>query len=169
MLTTHQEPRHLSLPTFRYSCLIYIHYTNIFKNIMIFGRRVYAARIGKSPEYFDSIFLRSDQNLLPPGFFTRFAGHDKADFIGAFAVVNSGFRHPIALERSSHAHCGRPTQKHGRSSGIVPMYGEHIHNIFYPMPSKERDVSAQAAALDGRTESPQVEPRLGQGSSDPAS
>ena len=46
----------------------------------------------------------------------------------------------------------------GQSNGIDPMYSEHIHNIPYPMPSKDNEVEARNPAPNGRKKSTQVDP-----------
>ncbi|KAI9816580.1 MAG: kinase-regulated stress-responsive transcription factor skn7 [Pycnora praestabilis] len=47
----------------------------------------------------------------------------------------------------------------GQSNGIDPMYSEHIHNIPYPMPSKEPDpTDPRTLYADGRKKSTQVDP-----------
>ena len=46
----------------------------------------------------------------------------------------------------------------GQSNGIDPMYSEHIHNIPYPMPSKDGEVDIRAMAPNGRKKSSQVDP-----------
>ena len=47
----------------------------------------------------------------------------------------------------------------GHNNGIDPMYSEHIHNIPYPMPSKDDDVpGARRPQLDTRKKSTQVDP-----------
>ncbi len=46
----------------------------------------------------------------------------------------------------------------GQSNGIDPMYSEHIHNIPYPMPSKEGEVDTRVAPPVGRKKSTQVDP-----------
>ncbi len=46
----------------------------------------------------------------------------------------------------------------GQSNGIDPMYSEHIHNIPYPMPSKEGEVDTRVAPSVGRKKSTQVDP-----------
>ena len=47
----------------------------------------------------------------------------------------------------------------GQSNGIDPMYSEHIHNIPYPMPSKDQEISdSRRPAMDGRKKSTQVDP-----------
>ena len=49
----------------------------------------------------------------------------------------------------------------GHTNGIDPMYSEHIHNIPYPMPSKENEVvepRAPAPVPAGRKKSTQVDP-----------
>lgn len=47
----------------------------------------------------------------------------------------------------------------GQSNGIDPMYSEHIHNIPYPMPSKENEVvDLRMSAPAGRKKSTQVDP-----------
>ena len=50
-------------------------------------RSIYAARMGKDPEYFDWIFSRRDQNLLPHGFFTHFAGQGRLHWHVSFAIL----------------------------------------------------------------------------------
>ena len=44
----------------------------------------------------------------------------------------------------------------GQTNGIDPMYSEHIHNIPYPMPTKEQ--AAETRVADGRKKSHQVDP-----------
>ena len=46
----------------------------------------------------------------------------------------------------------------GHTNGIDPMYSEHIHNIPYPMPSKENEIDTRVAAPNGRKKSTQVDP-----------
>lgn len=47
----------------------------------------------------------------------------------------------------------------GQSNGIDPMYSEHVHNIPYPMPSKDHEVlDARRPVIDGRKKSTQVDP-----------
>ena len=47
----------------------------------------------------------------------------------------------------------------GHNNGIDPMYSEHIHNIPYPMPSKDEEVpGARRPQLDTRKKSQQVDP-----------
>lgn len=46
----------------------------------------------------------------------------------------------------------------GQTNGIDPMYSEHIHNIPYPMPSKDEIVDPRVAAPAGRKKSTQVDP-----------
>lgn len=47
----------------------------------------------------------------------------------------------------------------GQSNGIDPMYSEHIHNIPYPMPSKDQEVlDSRRPAMDGRNKSIQMDP-----------
>ena len=47
----------------------------------------------------------------------------------------------------------------GQSNGIDPMYSEHIHNIPYPMPTKEIDaVDSRMSAPAARKKSTQVDP-----------
>lgn len=47
----------------------------------------------------------------------------------------------------------------GQSNGIDPMYSEHIHNIPYPMPSKDQEIlDSRRPAMDGRKKSTQVDP-----------
>ena len=47
----------------------------------------------------------------------------------------------------------------GQSNGIDPMYSEHIHNIPYPMPSKENEaVDSRMSAPAARKKSTQVDP-----------
>ena len=46
----------------------------------------------------------------------------------------------------------------GQTNGIDPMYSEHIHNIPYPMPSKDEIVDPRASAPAGRKKSAQVDP-----------
>lgn len=47
----------------------------------------------------------------------------------------------------------------GQSNGIDPMYSEHIHNIPYPMPTKENDaVDSRMSAPAARKKSTQVDP-----------
>lgn len=47
----------------------------------------------------------------------------------------------------------------GQSNGIDPMYSEHIHNIPYPMPSKENEaVESRMSAPAARKKSTQVDP-----------
>ena len=47
----------------------------------------------------------------------------------------------------------------GQNNGIDPMYSEHINNIPYPMPSKDREpADARRPALDTRKKSTQVDP-----------
>ena len=44
----------------------------------------------------------------------------------------------------------------GQTNGIDPTYSEHIHNIPYPMPTKEQ--AAETRVADGRKKSHQVDP-----------
>ena len=47
----------------------------------------------------------------------------------------------------------------GQTTGIDPTYSEHIHNIPYPMPSKDQELSeARRPTIDGRKKSTQVDP-----------
>ena len=47
----------------------------------------------------------------------------------------------------------------GQSNGIDPMYSEHIHNIPYPMPSKEQSATdPRSQYIDGRKKSTQIDP-----------
>ncbi len=47
----------------------------------------------------------------------------------------------------------------GQTNGIDPMYSEHIHNIPYPMPSKDQEaVDSRRPPLYGRKKSTQVDP-----------
>ena len=46
----------------------------------------------------------------------------------------------------------------GVTNGIDPMYSEHIHNIPYPMPSKDDVVDPRVSAPAGRKKSTQVDP-----------
>lgn len=46
----------------------------------------------------------------------------------------------------------------GVTNGIDPMYSEHIHNIPYPMPSKDDIVDPRVSAPAGRKKSTQVDP-----------
>ena len=47
----------------------------------------------------------------------------------------------------------------GQTNGIDPMYSEHIHNIPYPMPSKDNGVEeSRPAAPAGRKKSAQIDP-----------
>lgn len=46
----------------------------------------------------------------------------------------------------------------GQSNGIDPMYSEHIHNIPYPMPSKEAEIDSRISAPTPRKKSTQVDP-----------
>lgn len=46
----------------------------------------------------------------------------------------------------------------GQTNGIDPMYSEHIHNIPYPMPSKDEIVDPRVSAPAGRKKSTQVDP-----------
>lgn len=47
----------------------------------------------------------------------------------------------------------------GQINGIDPMYPEHIHNIPYPMPTKDSDIpNANGAPMAGRKKSTQMDP-----------
>lgn len=47
----------------------------------------------------------------------------------------------------------------GQTQGIDPMYSEHIHNIPYPMPTKDQEIpEARGIAVEGRKKSTQVDP-----------
>lgn len=47
----------------------------------------------------------------------------------------------------------------GQTNGIDPMYSEHIHNIPYPLPSKDQEVAgSRRPTLYGRKKSTQVDP-----------
>ena len=46
----------------------------------------------------------------------------------------------------------------GPNNGIDPMYSEHVHNIPYPMPSKDTQSDHRTAFVETRKKSTQVDP-----------
>jgi osomolarity two-component system, response regulator SKN7 len=65
----------------------------------------------------------------------------------------------MGYSRLNHGELDQVVYPMGTNNGIDPMYSEHVHNIPYPMPSKDSDPSdPRRQYVDGRKKSTFVDP-----------
>lgn len=105
----------------------------------------------KNLEHISDLHIRTNGSMsTPPP--DGFRGHQRAP-------TSAGSSSSMGYSKLHHGDPDVIVYPVGQTNGIDPMYSEHIHNIPYPMPSKENEVVEQRAPTGiNRKKSTQVDP-----------